>query len=556
MKKKLIVGLLFAGTLVIGGCTNVTSSGKKASDYDTSNNSEYVAYLNETFTIGNLEFTGTVTETYMPSFKLSITRTNLKVYKYDVVEIYVTDLQGKKIYDCLSNPVSFKFTEAQNNGYVMRSFGNKDNLDKKEFRIITQDCNITIHGWKKPADYSDTPNSSLDNEAENKNVYVSEKIGESVRFNNYDKGDCHVTLNTQIVSGPWIGDVLRVNCVNGSEAFTIQKIYISDSSYSKKITLANNLVKEENGTMYFEIPIKNSEVFELLRDKYRIHFVTNHNINAIFRSWKPSYSNNNYNSVEDYNLSSNLTLEGNYNNVLNFNNGKSIKITKNDSKTRIIIDFLGLNSERYDIAGIYYSDINGQSKHNLISNPITLYADYDDFSLEVDIQKLTKDQLAEIDNKVILNVVTEDVIAKFGLWDDVENNYQTNGKTVDDYTISNATHYESMAIFFNNIDQLYAYSVRLFNDTLRLQLNKSEEWFYNSYSIVLTSCTSSKIDIIDFYLSNANKEKVVSFIDGPITIDSYRALELQGFDDIARHKCNNECTLTLVCPNGTYIVVL
>ncbi|MBO7615423.1 MAG: hypothetical protein J6T15_07020 [Bacilli bacterium] len=113
MKSKFKTALLMS-VLLLAGCTDeAKQNGKSASDYDLSNNSDSVCYLRESVDCGDVSIqcyvTGALFSGNKNMFQVEVKKKNNSVKKYDIVEVYYTDLEGNNSVNLLDNPMSCEF---------------------------------------------------------------------------------------------------------------------------------------------------------------------------------------------------------------------------------------------------------------------------------------------------------------------------------------------------------------------------------------------------------------------------------------------------------------
>ena len=148
MKRKFKIALLMS-TLLLAGCFNeAKQNGKSASDYDLSNNSDSVCYLRESVDCGDVSIqcyvTGALMSGHKDMFQVEVKKKNNSVKKYDIVEVYYTDLEGNNSVRLLDNPMSCEFKKSSEYCSIREKFDDKAvDLSKTEFHVITENKNIT-----------------------------------------------------------------------------------------------------------------------------------------------------------------------------------------------------------------------------------------------------------------------------------------------------------------------------------------------------------------------------------------------------------------------------
>ena len=554
MKSKFKIALLMS-TLLLAGCFNeAKQNGKSVSDYDLSNNSDSVCYLRESVDCGDVSIQCYVNGAFMSShkdmFKVEVKKKNNSVKKYDIVEVYYTDLEGNNSVKLLDNPMSCEFKKSSEYCSISEKFDDKAvDLSKTEFHVITENKNITVHGWE-PVYYYEEASTDLKVDA-SKNTNEFPNSLTSAKF----KSKSPFSMDAEIIQGKWCGDFLRLNVnANGYGDMLISNIYLTDYKYEKTFNVLDKPIRTVNKRIYCEVPIKEQDLNIDLSQKYRIHVVTDAGVNAIFRNWDFTYETSNK-SKESYEISSNETFIGKYLETINYNDNKSIEIGRdNDCLT---MKFSGMKGEKYDVVSLAYTDENNEIVTSFLANPISLLLGYDEmFVLEIKDSNLTnkKDH-----DKLYLTLVTEDANIIFNLTSDVGNSLQPNGKSKTDYVLNDVKYYGELGPKYDYAN-VKTCPVNQDEGYCDVWLANNVGYFLDEYSIQFKNYTSKDIDIVEASIKDQNKEHVLTFVDEPITVGAISSendkVIFNGLNSSFLNSCNGQITLSIVTPLQEIIVVL
>ena len=553
MKSKFKTALLMSA-LLLAGCNVAKENGKSTSDYDLSNNSDSVCYLRESVDCGDVSIQCYVTGAFMSGlknmFQVEVKKKNNSVKKYDIVEVYYTDLEGNNSVKLLDNPMSCDFKTSSEYCSISEKFNDKAvDLSKTEFHVITENKNITVHGWE-PVYYYEEASTDLKVDA-SKNTNEFPNSLRSAKF----KSKSLFSMDAEIIQGKWCGDFLRLNCnTNGYGDMLISNIYLTDYKYEKTFNVLDKPIKTVNNRIYCELPIKEQDLNIDLSQKYRIHVVTDAGVNAIFRNWDFTYETSNK-SKESYEISSNETFIGKYSETINYNDNKSIEIGRdNDCLT---MKFSGMKGEKYDVVSLAYTDEKNEIVTSFLANPISLLLGYDEmFVLEIKDSNLTnkKDH-----DKLYLTLVTEDANIIFNLTSDVGNNLQPNGKSKTDYVLNDVKYYGELGPKYDyaNVKTCLVDQDEGYCD---VWLASNVGYFLDEYSIQFKNYTSKDIDIVEASIKDQNKEHIMTFVDEPITVGTTSGennkVIFNGLNSSFLNSCNGQITLSIVSPLQEIIVVL
>ena len=541
-------------TLLLAGCNVAKQNGKSASDYDLSNNSDSVCYLKESVDCGDVSIqcyiNGALMSTHKDMFQVEVKKKNNSVKKYDIVEVYYSDLEGNNSVKLLDNPVSCDFKKSSEYCSIKEKFDDKAvDLSKTEFHVITENKNITVHGWEPVYYYEETNIYLKVDESKNTNEFPNSLA--SAKF----KSKSQFNMDAEIIQGKWCGDFLRLNVnTNGYGDMSISNIYLTDYKYEKTFNVLDKPIKTVNNRIYYEVPIKERDLNIDLSQKYRIHVVTDAGVNAIFRNWDFTYETSNK-SKESYGISSNETFIGKYSETINYNDNKSIKIGRdNDCLT---MKFSGMKGEKYDVVTLAYTDENNEIVTSFLANPISLLLGYDEiFVLEIKDSNLTnkKDH-----DKLYLTLVTEDANIIFNLTSDVGNSLQPNGKSKTDYVLNDVKYYGELGPKNDYANE----KICLINQDegfYKVGLASNVGYFLDECSIQFENYTSKELDIVEASIKDQNKEHVLTFVDEPITVGATSSenneVIFNGLNSSFLNSCNGQITLSIVTPSQEIIIVL
>ena len=553
MKNKFKIALLMSA-LLLAGCNVAKQNGKSASDYDLSNNSDSVCYLKESVDCGDVSIQCYVNSAFMSAhkdmFKVDVKKKNNSVKKYDIVEVYYTDLEGNNSVKLLDNPVSCDFKKSSEYCSISENFDDKAvDLSKTEFHVITENKNITVHGWE-PVYYYEEASTDLKVDA-SKNTNEFPNSLTSAKF----KSKSLFSMDAEIIQGKWCGDFLRLNVnANGYGDMSISNIYLTDYKYEKTFNVLDKPIKTVNKRIYYEVPIKEQDLNIDLSQKYRIHVVTDAGVNAIFRNWDFAYETSNK-SKESYEISSNETFIGKYSETINYNDNKSIEIGRdNDCLT---MKFSGMKGEKYDVVTLAYTDENNEIVTSFLANPISLLLGYDEmFVLEIKDSNLTNKKDYD---KLYLTLVTEDANIIFNLTSDVGNSLQPNGKSKTDYVLNDIKYYGELGPKYDYANVRTCYVIQD-EGLYEVVLESNVGYFLDECSIQFENYTSKDLDIVEASIKDQNKEHVLTFVDEPITVGAADSendkVIFNGLNSSFLNSCNGQITLSIVTPSQEIIVVL
>ena len=135
-------------------------------------------------------------------FQVEVKKKNNSVKKYDIVEVYYTDLEGNNSVRLLDNPMSCEFKKSSEYCSIREKFDDKAvDLSKTEFHVITENKNITVHGWE-PVYYYEEASTDLKVDA-SKNTNEFSNSLTPAKFDATIKSKSQFSMGAEIIQGKW-----------------------------------------------------------------------------------------------------------------------------------------------------------------------------------------------------------------------------------------------------------------------------------------------------------------------------------------------------------------
>ena len=232
-----------------------------------------------------------------------------------------------------------------------------------------------------------------------------------------------------------------------------------------------------------------------LEKGHKEYVVITQDRNFVFHCWtRPSGYNNANKQESDYNLDG-TPVAYYYENRANVGDAYYSVDRFSGKWTRDVLR-ISTNKSEFDLVSVYLTDANDGNMVKLFDKPRTYVKEpYDDIFIE--LIDANQEYYDSCDNKVKIHIITSNEKIVFYTW-----KTQENGKTKDDYDLSNNSLFEG-----------------IFTD--KLGNNKEfHSYFYDNSSIrfVISPKDKASYDIVEIYLTDGNGDNRVDILTRPRTL--------------------------------------
>lgn len=250
------------------------------------------------------------------------------------------------------------------------------------------------------------------------------------------------------------------------------------------------------------------------------------NANLTFHMWNNGALKSNGKNVDDYNCKKNIIRDASVKDRLDFkvDDGEiafeAFPVNKAFLNNTLCIQGVMWEKQAVDIVEVYATDRNDENRVNLTDKPLTMDFDNKVIVVTYCIDDVSKEYYKLCDGYIRYHIITNYFTAIFQTYD-----YFVNGKTIDDYDLSNLQEYENdcrvaegnndfagpIRGFGENNEDFVSFNATIFEKTKLVRIA----------FIDLDKSPVETIDVIKAYLTDGDGNVVREYLSTPVTLHEY-----------------------------------